>query len=72
MIWVETPSNPLLKLVDLQMVAEVARAKGLLAVADNTFASPWVQRPSSTASTSSCIRDKYLQRAFGPRTAAWP
>ena len=45
MIWVETPSNPLLKLVDLEMVAEVARAKGLLAVADNTFASPWVQRP---------------------------
>jgi cystathionine beta-lyase/cystathionine gamma-synthase len=45
MIWVETPSNPLLKLVDLAMVAEVARAKGMLTVADNTFASPWVQRP---------------------------
>jgi cystathionine gamma-lyase len=45
MIWVETPSNPLLKLVDLAMVAEVARAKSILAVADNTFASPWVQRP---------------------------
>ena len=45
MIWVETPSNPLLKLVDLAMVAKVARAKGVLAVADNTFASPWVQRP---------------------------
>ncbi|HET9653383.1 MAG TPA: PLP-dependent aspartate aminotransferase family protein [Usitatibacter sp.] len=45
MIWVETPSNPLLKLVDLAMVAEVARSKGILAVADNTFASPWVQRP---------------------------
>ena len=45
MIWVETPSNPLLKLVDLAMVAEVARAKDILAVADNTFASPWVQRP---------------------------
>jgi cystathionine gamma-lyase len=45
MIWIETPSNPLLKLVDLAMVAEVARAKGILAVADNTFASPWVQRP---------------------------
>ena len=45
MIWVETPSNPLLKLVDLAMVAEVARAKGIIAVADNTFASPWVQRP---------------------------
>src|SRR5689334_5150391 len=45
MIWIETPSNPLLKLVDLAMVAEVAKAKGILAVADNTFASPWIQRP---------------------------
>ena len=45
MIWVETPSNPLLKLVDLAMVADVARAKAILTVADNTFASPWVQRP---------------------------
>ena len=45
MIWVETPSNPLLKLVDLAMVAEVAKSRGIIAVADNTFASPWVQRP---------------------------
>ena len=45
MIWVESPSNPLLKLVDLAMVAEVARSKKILSVADNTFASPWVQRP---------------------------
>jgi cystathionine gamma-lyase len=45
LIWVETPSNPLLKLVDLAMVAEVARARGILTVADNTFASPYVQRP---------------------------
>jgi cystathionine gamma-lyase len=45
MIWVETPSNPLLRLVDLAMVAEVAKSRGILAVADNTFASPWVQRP---------------------------
>ena len=45
MIWVETPSNPLLKLVDLAMVAEVAKSRGILTVADNTFASPWVQRP---------------------------
>ena len=45
MIWVETPSNPLLKLVDLAMVAEVARSKGIVTVADNTFASPWIQRP---------------------------
>lgn len=45
MIWVETPSNPLLKLVDLAMVGEAARDRGLLAVADNTFATPWIQRP---------------------------
>ena len=45
MIWVESPSNPLLKLVDLAMVAEVARSKKIVSVADNTFASPWVQRP---------------------------
>ncbi|HST02479.1 MAG TPA: PLP-dependent aspartate aminotransferase family protein [Usitatibacter sp.] len=45
MVWIETPSNPLLKLVDLAMVAEVAKSKGLIAVADNTFASPWIQRP---------------------------
>ena len=45
MIWVETPSNPLLKLVDLAMVAAVARSRGILTVADNTFATPWAQRP---------------------------
>jgi cystathionine gamma-lyase len=45
MIWIETPSNPLLKLVDLSLVAEVARSRGILTVADNTFASPWIQRP---------------------------
>ena len=45
MLWVETPSNPLLKLVDLAVVARIAREHGLIAVADNTFASPWIQRP---------------------------
>ena len=45
MIWLETPTNPLLKLVDLAMVAGVGRKRGLLTVVDNTFASPWVQRP---------------------------
>lgn len=45
MIWVETPSNPLLKLTDLAAVAKVARARGILTVCDNTFASPYVQRP---------------------------
>jgi cystathionine gamma-lyase len=45
LIWVETPTNPLLKLVDLERVAAIARKRGILAGADNTFASPCVQRP---------------------------
>ncbi len=45
LIWVESPSNPLLKLVDLERVAELGRRRGILTVADNTFASPWIQRP---------------------------
>ncbi len=45
MIWVETPSNPLLKLVDLGMVAAVAREAGAISVCDNTFLSPYLQRP---------------------------
>ncbi|MBH3428057.1 trans-sulfuration enzyme family protein [Pseudomonas alkylphenolica] len=45
MVWVETPSNPLLSLTDLVAVADICRQRGILCVADNTFASPWVQRP---------------------------
>jgi cystathionine gamma-lyase len=45
MLWVETPSNPLLKLIDLAAVAKIAREHDLLSVADNTFASPWIQQP---------------------------
>ena len=45
MIWVETPSNPLLKITDLAQVATLAKARGILTVCDNTFASPWLQRP---------------------------
>src|SRR6478735_5383725 len=45
LVWVETPTNPLLKLVDLERVAAIAKKRGIWAAADNTFASPWVQRP---------------------------
>lgn len=45
MVWIETPSNPLLRLVDLDLVAQFARQHQLISVADNTFASPWTQRP---------------------------
>jgi len=45
LVWVETPTNPLLKLIDLEAIAEIARRHGIVACCDNTFASPWVQRP---------------------------
>ena len=45
MIWVETPTNPMLRLADLAAIAALAKARGLITVADNTFASPYVQRP---------------------------
>lgn len=45
MVCIETPSNPLLRLSDLAAIARLCRARGILCVADNTFASPWIQRP---------------------------
>jgi len=45
LIWIETPTNPLLKLIDLARVADVARKRKILTAADNTFASPYIQRP---------------------------
>jgi cystathionine gamma-lyase len=45
MLWVETPTNPLLKIVDLEALAAIAGRHKLISVCDNTFASPWIQRP---------------------------
>lgn len=45
MVWVETPTNPLLRLADLEAIAALCKRRGLIAAADNTFASPYVQRP---------------------------
>ena len=45
MIWVETPTNPLLKLADLEAIATIAQRHKILSVADNTFASPVIHRP---------------------------
>ena len=45
MVWIETPSNPLLKIIDLPAIAKIAREHDIISVADNTFASPWIQRP---------------------------
>ncbi len=45
MLWLETPTNPLLKLVDIAAVSAIARRHGLIVVVDNTFATPYLQRP---------------------------
>ena len=45
LLWVETPTNPLLKLADLRAIAEIAKSRGILTACDNTFASPFNQRP---------------------------
>jgi cystathionine gamma-synthase len=45
LIWVETPTNPLLSVIDIQAIARLAHAHGALLVVDNTFASPYLQRP---------------------------
>ena len=45
MVWVESPTNPLLKMVDLEAIAKIARKRNLISVCDNTFCSPYVQRP---------------------------
>jgi len=45
MIWVETPTNPMLRIVDLTAIANIAAEHGLITVCDNTFASPYIQRP---------------------------
>src|SRR6266567_1506303 len=45
MVWIETPSNPLLKIIDLEAIAKVARERKIISISDNTFATPWIQRP---------------------------
>ena len=47
MLWVETPTNPLMKLADIAALSQVAKAHGLLLIVDNTFATPFCQQPLS-------------------------
>jgi len=50
-VWVETPTNPMLKLVDLAQVAEVGKKRGLVTIADNTFMTPYFQQPLALGMT---------------------
>lgn len=45
LIWIETPTNPLLNIVDIEAICQIARQKGILTCVDNTFASPYLQNP---------------------------
>jgi cystathionine gamma-lyase len=45
LVWIETPTNPMLKIVDIAAIAKMARAAGAISVVDNTFATPYLQRP---------------------------
>jgi cystathionine gamma-synthase len=47
MVWIETPTNPLLNCIDIEAVAEIAHARGALVVVDNTFATPFLQQPAT-------------------------
>lgn len=45
MVWLETPTNPLMKIIDIAAIAEICKAKGILLAVDNTFATPYLQQP---------------------------
>ena len=45
LVWIETPTNPLLRVIDIEAVAEIAHSRGAIVVVDNTFATPYLQNP---------------------------
>ena len=73
MIWVETPSNPLLKVADLKALGELARARRILLAVDNTFLSPYFQNPLEFGAQPRGPLDHQVSRGhFGcSRVAPW-
>ena len=67
MVWIETPSNPLLNVVDIRKAAEAAHAVGALLVVDNTFATPYLQQPLDLAPTPSSTRRRSTSAATPTR-----
>ena len=66
MIWIESPSNPLLKVVDFGAIAEVVKGRDIILVCDNTFATPCLQRPLELGLRHrDAFRDQVPERAFG-------
>jgi len=60
LVWIETPSNPLLRVVDIRAITEAAHAADALAVVDNTFLSPIWQQPLKVAPTCHALDHQYL------------
>jgi len=61
LVWAETPTNPMLKVVDIRRTAEIAKARGALFAVDNTFATPWLQNPLALGADVVCHSStKYL------------
>ncbi|MBK9293594.1 MAG: cystathionine gamma-synthase [Oligoflexia bacterium] len=54
MVWIETPTNPMLKLIDIEMISKVAKSKNILVCVDNTFMSPYFQQPLSLGADIVC------------------
>lgn len=72
MLWVETPTNPLLRVVDLEAVAALAKRRGVLSVADNTFAAPICNGRWNSASTYQSTRRPNTSMAIPTWSAASP
>src|SRR5256712_13506049 len=70
MLWTESPTNPLMKVVDLRELAVIAKAHDAISVCDNTFASPALQNPHGRPDTSSCCGRP--GRSQGPADSAGP
>ena len=72
MVWIESPSNPLLNVVDIRAAADAAHEVGAIVVVDNTFATPYLQRPSSWAQMSSSTRPRSTSAVTPTPSAASP
>src|SRR5690606_29059596 len=54
LVWLETPTNPLLKIIDIEAIAKLAKSRGTLVAVDNTFASPYLTNPLSLGADIVC------------------
>jgi cystathionine gamma-lyase/cystathionine beta-lyase len=51
LVWIETPTNPTMQVIDIEVIAKISKSKGLMLVVDNTFASPYLQNPMDLGAT---------------------